>query len=92
MQRIQFQEVEPIRKYAPGVPRDLEAIVLRCLSKDPSSRYAAASELAADLGRFLNGESVQARREHPSHGSGGGPAAGPAAAAALSPCSARPPP
>lgn len=44
-----------------GVPLDLAAVCLRCLAKDPSRRYATAGELAADLGRFLDGAPVRAR-------------------------------
>lgn len=45
-----------------GVPRDLDAIVMKCLSKNPEDRYSTAQELVADLKRFLNGESVSARK------------------------------
>src|SRR5439155_5956693 len=61
MQRVQFKDPERVRKHNPGVPADLDAIVLRCLEKDPDRRYATARELADDLGRFLAGEPVQAR-------------------------------
>jgi len=61
MQRIQSQEPDAVRKYNPRVPRDLEAIVLKCLEKDPKRRYATAQELADDLQRFLKHEPVRAR-------------------------------
>jgi serine/threonine protein kinase len=35
------------------VPQELERICLRCLATDPADRYATASDLAADLGRWL---------------------------------------
>ncbi len=51
---------------APGIePRrlrgDLDAIVLKAMHKDPEGRFASADELAADLGRFLDGRAVEAR-------------------------------
>src|SRR5262249_45944751 len=47
--------------YHPGIARDLEAIVFKCLEKEPKKRYPTSRELAADLQRYLSGEPVRAR-------------------------------
>ncbi len=39
---------------------ELDWIVMKCLDKDRSRRYETASDLAADLGRYLSNEPVQA--------------------------------
>jgi serine/threonine protein kinase/Flp pilus assembly protein TadD len=44
------------------VPRDLETVVLKAISRDPSHRYATAAELADDLRRFVDDRPVRARR------------------------------
>jgi len=54
------EDPTPPRQLNPDVPRDLEAVCLRCLEKDPTRRYPTAAELAADVQRYLDGEAVSA--------------------------------
>jgi serine/threonine protein kinase/formylglycine-generating enzyme required for sulfatase activity/Tfp pilus assembly protein PilF len=61
MLKVQSADPESPRQLNPRVPADLEGVVLKCLEKDRSRRYATASELAVELGRWLNGEPVHAR-------------------------------
>ena len=55
-------EVVPPRKIARDVPIDLETICMKCLSQEPSGRYATAQELAEDLSRYGRRETIVARR------------------------------
>ncbi|MBP7864983.1 MAG: serine/threonine protein kinase [Acidobacteria bacterium] len=59
---IVLEEPRPLRSIDRRIPEDLETVVMKCLEKDPAKRYADAAELAADLGRYLEGEPITARR------------------------------
>jgi len=49
------EPVRPSKQVKVGVPRDIELICLKCISKEPAERYPTAKSLAEDLGRFANG-------------------------------------
>lgn len=54
-------DVVPLRKVDSNVPVDLETIVMKCLESEPRRRYDSAAALASDLGRWLDGEPIEAR-------------------------------
>jgi WD40 repeat protein/serine/threonine protein kinase len=62
---VLFAEPVPPRKLRADVPRDLEAICLKCLEKERERRYRSAVDLAADLRRFAAGEPTRARPLRP---------------------------
>ncbi|QDU65668.1 serine/threonine-protein kinase [Engelhardtia mirabilis] len=51
----------PLARLAPGLPRDLVAIVEKGMSRRPAQRYASAAELERDLRAFLDHRPVVAR-------------------------------
>jgi serine/threonine protein kinase len=62
LRQIAQDEPVPPRRLNSAVPHDLETIVLKAMSKDPSGRYATAQELSEDLKRFLNDDPIMGRR------------------------------
>jgi WD40 repeat protein len=60
-QRVLSDEPLLPRRLRPGLPRDLEAVCLKCLEKDPARRYGSAAALADDLSRFLDRRPTRAR-------------------------------
>lgn len=48
----------PPSQRAPGIPPELERIILTCLAKDPLERYQSADDLRADLLRFRRGQAI----------------------------------
>jgi hypothetical protein len=61
--RILSTDPERPRKLQPKLDADLETIVLKCLRKDRSDRYASAAALADDLHHWLADEPITARPE-----------------------------
>lgn len=62
LDKVMNEEPLSLRKVDRDIPPDLEAIVMKCLEKEPSARYESARTLGDDLQRFLDGDPVKARR------------------------------
>jgi len=60
----QIAEEEPRapRKLNGSIPRELETIILKAMSKEAESRYITAQQLADDLRRFLEHKPIAAKR------------------------------
>jgi len=58
--QVQKEPPVPPSRLNSAVDHELEVICLKCLQKDPESRYRSAGELADDLTRWVRGEPIQA--------------------------------
>lgn len=61
LRQVMEQEPVPPRRLNSVIHPDLETICLKCLSKQPDSRYSSAVELHEELQRYLNGEPIHAK-------------------------------
>ncbi|WP_084511771.1 serine/threonine-protein kinase [Geothrix fermentans] len=62
LRSIAEDEPPPPSRLAPGLPRDLQTIILKALEKEPDRRYDSARAFGEDLRRFLDGDPIHARR------------------------------
>lgn len=61
MEQVASFEPRPPRQYDDKIPKELDRICLKALSKRASERYSAARDMADDLRHFLANVSVQER-------------------------------
>ncbi|CAN5370640.1 Stk1 family PASTA domain-containing Ser/Thr kinase [soil metagenome] len=58
-QHVREDPVAPSQRH-PGISPELDAVVLKALTKNPENRYQTAAEMRADLVRVHNGEAPEA--------------------------------
>ncbi|OWK39117.1 serine/threonine-protein kinase [Fimbriiglobus ruber] len=61
LELVRHQEPVALTRLQRNVPRDLDTICLKCLQKEPASRYPSAAALGDDLRLFLDGRPIKAR-------------------------------
>jgi WD40 repeat protein/serine/threonine protein kinase len=61
VKQVMHDEPARPRRVNPGVPRDLETVVLKAIARDPVHRYQSPAALAEDLKRFVEDRPVRAR-------------------------------
>lgn len=58
---IRYDEPPPPRSIRPDLPRDLEVVLEKCMSKEASRRYDSAGDLAEDLRAIADDRPIKAR-------------------------------
>lgn len=62
VRQVLDEEAVAPRSLQPRIPVDLETICMKCLRKNPASRYQTGLKLADDLQRYMEGKPIHARR------------------------------
>jgi serine/threonine protein kinase/Tfp pilus assembly protein PilF len=62
LRQIAFEDPRKPQQINSRIPQDLETIVLKAIEKNPADRYATAQELADDLRRFREYQTIKAKR------------------------------
>lgn len=61
LDKVIHSDPVPPRRFFPGLPRDIQTIILKCLEKPKVRRYPSAAALAEDIQRYLDGKPIRAR-------------------------------
>jgi serine/threonine protein kinase/tetratricopeptide (TPR) repeat protein len=62
LRKLAYEEPCPPGRLNKTIPRAFETILLKATAKEPAARYTTAQEFANDLGRFVAGQPIVARR------------------------------
>ncbi|HLG42682.1 MAG TPA: protein kinase, partial [Planctomycetota bacterium] len=60
LKKVLEEDPKPPRVHNPSIPKEVEAICLQAMDRDPARRYASAAELAADIESYLSGKPIRA--------------------------------
>ena len=60
--RVAEQEVRRPRSVSRAIDKDIEAILLKALARNPDHRYASAADLGRDIHNYLTNEPLTARK------------------------------
>lgn len=61
LHRVKYDDPRPPRSIDGRIPRDLEAVCLMAMAKDPKDRYQTAQDFEEDLVRYIKGLPTRAR-------------------------------
>ena len=70
MEQVTSFEARPPRQYDDGIPKELDRICLKALSKRASERYSTAKDMADDLRHFLAEQTINQQSGPSPKGSG----------------------
>jgi WD40 repeat protein len=62
VKRVMHEAPDRLGQVNREIPRDLCTIVQKAIAREPDQRYASAQALSDDLGRYIEGRPIQARR------------------------------
>ncbi len=62
VKRVMHESPDRLEQLNREIPRDLATIVHKAIAREPVQRYSDAQALRNDLGRFIEGRPIQARR------------------------------
>jgi serine/threonine protein kinase len=60
--KVLLDDPPPPSRFRPGLPWEIDAIVLKAIEKDPRKRYQSAAELGLDVRNFIDGLPITAKR------------------------------
>ena len=62
LRRTAEEEPRRPRELSDHIDRELEAVLLKALARDPDDRYTSAGDFARDIGNYLRGDPLAARK------------------------------